>query len=137
MRFLLGQSIGLLATGVYGSVMVGAEHQHTSRQDASTVSVDLASTQGPPEHLASGFIYGIPDTPNQVPSSFYTNMGFRYTRAGGSQLPAPARGWVYGQTEFQVSMRYSLLVRGANQRTTTESFQFGSLKLPDGTPIRR
>lgn len=107
MQLTLVASANLLAAAAFASTAAGAiaDHQHTSRQDASTASVNLASTQGPPEHLASGFIYGIPDTPNLVPSQFYTNMGFRYTRAGGSQLPAPSRGWVYGQTEFQVSMR--------------------------------
>lgn len=69
---------------------------------AGTATVNLKVPQGTPNHLASGFIYGIPDTANQVPSHFYTDMGFKYTRAGGSQLAAPARGWVYGQNEFQV-----------------------------------
>jgi hypothetical protein len=67
-----------------------------------TATVNLAVAQGTPSHLASGFLYGIPDAANQVPSHFYTDMGFNYARAGGSQLPAPARGWVYGTTEFQV-----------------------------------
>lgn len=67
-----------------------------------TATVNLAVPQGTPSHLASGFIYGIPDTPDQIPDHFYTDMGFRYTRAGGSQLPAPARGWVYGANELQV-----------------------------------
>ncbi|KAF2481040.1 glycoside hydrolase superfamily [Neohortaea acidophila] len=72
------------------------------RQTSSTTAtVNLADQIGTPEHLAAGFLYGIPDTANQVPSYFYTQMGFQGTRAGGSQLPAPARGWVYGENEFQ------------------------------------
>jgi hypothetical protein len=69
---------------------------------SGTATVNLAVPQGTPAHRASGFLYGIPDTPGQVPSSFYTDMGFNYARAGGSQLPSPALGWVYGTTDFQV-----------------------------------
>ena len=79
------------------------ERNHVERQAVlGTATVNLAVPQGTPSHLASGFLYGIPDTPDQIPSGFYTDMGFRYTRAGGSQLPEPARGWVYGTDEFQV-----------------------------------
>ena len=67
-----------------------------------TATVDLAIPQGTPVHHASGFLYGIPDEPDQIPDHFYTDIGFRYSRAGGSQLPAPARGWVWGVDEFQV-----------------------------------
>jgi hypothetical protein len=40
-----------------------------SRQSASqTATVNLAVGKGAPQHLASGFIYGIPDNyPNQIP----------------------------------------------------------------------
>jgi hypothetical protein len=33
----------------------------------NTATVDLSVTRGRPRHLASGFIYGIPDKPNQIP----------------------------------------------------------------------
>lgn len=69
-----------------------------------TATVNLASPIGTPQHLAAGFLYGIPDAANQVPDHFYTDMGFNYGRAGGSQLGSPARGWVYGTTEFNVSL---------------------------------
>jgi hypothetical protein len=74
------------------------------RNALGTATVDLANRQGTPQHLASGFIYGIPDTPNQIPDHFYSDIDFKYTRAGGSQLPAPARGWVHGVDEFNVSL---------------------------------
>lgn len=41
-----------------------------ARQSAAqTAYVNLALTRGEPQHVASGFIYGIPDNyPNQIPS---------------------------------------------------------------------
>lgn len=84
---------------------MGTPAIHKAKYDTlGTATVNLAVPQGTPSHYASGFIYGIPDTPNQIPDHFYTDIGFRYTRAGGSQLPAPARGWVYGANEFQVCL---------------------------------
>lgn len=68
-----------------------------------TATVDLAVSQGTPAHRASGFLYGITDRLDQVPSHFYTDMGFNYARAGGSQLPAPARRWIHGIDEFEMS----------------------------------
>lgn len=60
-----------------------------------------------PQHLASGFLYGISDTPDQIPDHFYTDMGFNYARAGGSQIPA--RGWIWGLEEYKVnSVRHKL-----------------------------
>jgi hypothetical protein len=46
----------------------------------------LGNNTGSPEHLASGFIYGIPDTQDQIPDHFYTDIGFNYARAGGAQV---------------------------------------------------
>lgn len=47
------------------------------RQAASlTATVTLSSNIGTPSHLASGFIYGIPDVANQIPDLFYTGMVF-------------------------------------------------------------
>lgn len=68
-----------------------------------TAQVNLGSNTGDPKHLAAGFIYGIPDTPNQIPDHFYTDIGFKYGRAGGAQVPTPGRGWIWGLTEYQVS----------------------------------
>lgn len=73
------------------------------RQDAtSTSTVDFRNRTGRPQQLASGFIYGIPLTPDQIPDHFYTEMGFNHGRGGGAQLPAPALGWTWGVTEYKV-----------------------------------
>lgn len=69
--------------------------------DNLTATVNLSVSKGKPVHWASGFIYGIPDTPNQIPDHYYTDIGFRYGRAGGAQLNAPARGWIWGLTEYK------------------------------------
>ncbi|OJJ42551.1 hypothetical protein ASPZODRAFT_76619 [Penicilliopsis zonata CBS 506.65] len=78
--------------------------------------VDLSLSKGSPQHLASGFIYGIPDTYNQVQSHWYTDMGFRYNRAGGAQLEAPCRGWIWGYDEYLCRLHSTL----SNYRTTRE-----------------
>lgn len=37
------------------------------KRDSVTAIVDLGTSKGTPRHVASGFIYGIPDKENQVP----------------------------------------------------------------------
>lgn len=75
-----------------------------SRQSAAqTANVNLIVRRGKPEHVASGWIYGIPDNfPNQIPSSWYTDMGFRWGKGGGAQLgQTGSRGWVKGLADYQ------------------------------------
>jgi hypothetical protein len=101
MKFLCNTAALLLAAAYSCNAVV--IHDQVKRQDVlGTATVNLAIPQGTPAHRASGFLYGIPDTKGQVPSSFYTDMGFNYARAGGSQLPSPALGWVYGTADFLV-----------------------------------
>ncbi|KAF2020393.1 glycoside hydrolase family 39 protein [Aaosphaeria arxii CBS 175.79] len=61
--------------------------------------VDLAVARGPPQYHASGIIYGILDAANQIPDSFYTDIGLHWFRAGGAQMDAPNRGWVWGELD--------------------------------------
>lgn len=92
--------------GVFSSLAVDAlgaatgPHRVERQAAQGTATINLASQIGTPQHSAAGFLYGIPDTPNQILDDFYTDMGFNYGRAGGSQLSAPAKGWVYKETEF-------------------------------------
>ena len=81
--------------------------------DNITATVDLGVSTGEPSHWASGFIYGIPDTPNQIADHWYTHIGFRYGRAGGAQLNAPARGWIWGLQEYKGRLESTL----SNYRT--------------------
>lgn len=68
-----------------------------------TAVVNLNNNTGSPTHLASGILYGIPNTQDQIPDKFYTGIGFNYARAGGAQNPAPARGYVI----FSISCWFS------------------------------
>lgn len=73
-----------------------------ARRATDTSIVNLNNNTGSPGHLASGILYGIPDTANQIPDHFYTDFGFNYNRAGGAQVAAPGRGWIWGLTEYKV-----------------------------------
>ncbi|OJJ42690.1 hypothetical protein ASPZODRAFT_147101 [Penicilliopsis zonata CBS 506.65] len=85
----------LLASTLYAATV-------TAQGDIlGTATVNAAIARGTPSHLASGILYGIPDAQGQIPSEFYTDMGFNYGRGGGSRLPSPALGWVYGETQFE------------------------------------
>lgn len=67
-----------------------------------TGTVNLASLIGSPQHLASGFIYGLPgnsdgSASNAIPDSLATGTGYKYCRAGGAQMPSPNLGYASGQ----------------------------------------
>lgn len=73
------------------------------RSVSGTAVVNFNDNTGTPEHLASGILYGTPDTQGQIPDHFYTDVGFNYGRAGGSQLGVGGRGWIWGIDEYNVS----------------------------------
>ncbi|KAK0494782.1 glycoside hydrolase family 39 protein [Armillaria luteobubalina] len=96
--FRLATVLLLFASLSYGGAAVFEPGHVWKRQSSSQITtVDLSTNLGTPLHLASGFIYGIPDTPNQIPDHFYTEMGFNYARAGGAQVLSPGRGWIFGE----------------------------------------
>jgi hypothetical protein len=59
------------------------------------VSVDFSATLGAPTYRASGILYGITEDGSDPPDHFFTDVKFRFQRAGGSQLDSPG-GWVAG-----------------------------------------
>lgn len=79
------------------------------RQDSSnTATVDLSAQRGTPQNLAAGLIYGLPDSgfgqsPDQIPDSFYENMGYNYGRAGGAQMSEG--GWVDGLNAYNARLQ--------------------------------
>ncbi|EAW08790.1 glycoside hydrolase family 39 protein [Aspergillus clavatus NRRL 1] len=102
-------------------------------RDAVTAQVNFANNTGAPQHLASGLLYGLPDTPNQIPAHFYTDIGFNYERAGGAQVPSPGRGWIWGVTEYQNRFASALSnYRTARQHGATFIFLIHDLWGADG-----
>lgn len=66
-----------------------------------TASVDLSKKTGTPTHVASGILYGIPDTPNVIPDKWYTTIGFNHNRGGGAQIPGNnTKGWRLGYEQY-------------------------------------
>lgn len=101
---------GLLAIALLPCTTLGlVASQVKPRQASVTATADLGVSLGAPQHLASGFIYGIPDTVGQVPNKFYTDIGFNYARVGGAQLAAPCRGWIWGLAEYRCRLLTSSL----------------------------
>jgi hypothetical protein len=101
------------------SLVAISAHPLEGRADSVTASVNFSNNTGTPKHLASGILYGVPDQSNQIPSSFYTGMGFNYLRAGGAQVGAPGRGWIWGMNEYKVR---PIDWKGVDGRTASHLF---------------
>ncbi|KAJ7154482.1 glycoside hydrolase family 39 protein [Mycena filopes] len=82
----------LFLAGIAAAAVVDLESRQTAAQ---ITTVDLSINTGAPIRRASGVLYGVPNTKNQIPSSFYTGMGFNYLSAGGAQFTG-ATGWIFG-----------------------------------------
>ncbi|KAI3609887.1 glycoside hydrolase family 39 protein [Moniliophthora roreri] len=114
---------GLLSALTFAQICTGGPI--LPRQSASQITrVNLAANTGNSVHRASGILYGVPDNGGQIPSSFYTDMGFNYLSAGGAQHPNGG-GWVKdGYTaRFQSSL--------ANYRTAKQYGAGFILKMSD------
>jgi hypothetical protein len=72
------------------------------KDKSGTAMVNLKNMTGTPQNLASGALYGLPQNENQIPSHFFTDIGFNFARAGGSQLPA--KGWIENVTSYEVGI---------------------------------
>ncbi|CAH0038495.1 unnamed protein product [Clonostachys solani] len=74
------------------------------KRASGTATVNLASLQGSPGQLGSGFIYGFPDNSDgsasgAIPSNLVNGVGLKYCRAGGSQVASPGLGYARGQLQ--------------------------------------
>ncbi|ETS82724.1 hypothetical protein PFICI_04600 [Pestalotiopsis fici W106-1] len=72
------------------------------RDIVGTATISLAMPSNTPSHLASGFIYGLPDSADgsanfSIPDPLVKGMGFNYNRAGGAQITS--LGWIAGEFE--------------------------------------
>ena len=89
-------------------------------------TVDVSTTTGPPRHLASGILYGIPDRSDQIPDHFYKDIGFNYGRGGGSQLPN-TKGYAVNFEDYKVSSVLNAIIPYTELRTGTLCISFEQL----------
>lgn len=87
---------------VAGAAVGSHDGTRLERRAEGTAVVNLAQTSGTPQHLASGFIYGLPDNADgsastAIPQELAVGTGYIYNRAGGAQLPSPSLGYASGQ----------------------------------------
>ncbi|KAJ5389201.1 uncharacterized protein N7496_000269 [Penicillium cataractarum] len=125
MRWDLVQALALVQLASAGPVKT---------RDTVTAQVNFNNNTGTPQHLASGLLYGVPDTLNQIPAHFYQNIGYNYERAGGAQVAAPGRGWIWGLTEYKNRFKSALSnYQTAREYDATFIFLIHDLWGADGT----
>lgn len=91
MCFVLLAYLGLLAATISAKPL--------ERRDSVTAVVNFGNNTGTPQHLASGTLYGLPDSTSQIPSQFFTEIGWNYERAGGAQTAG--KGWIWGLSAYK------------------------------------
>ncbi|MEU7750095.1 ricin-type beta-trefoil lectin domain protein [Nonomuraea sp. NPDC049158] len=74
------------------------------------ITVDFSAGGGSPTYRASGWIYGMTENASAPPDRFYTDVKFRYMRAGGAQLDGPG-GWVSGRYDRRWNSTRAQLLR--------------------------
>lgn len=94
-------SVLLLPAAVLAVPTSGNSGVHP-RDITGTSNVWLGSATGDTAFMASGVLLGLPLNGSQIPDHFLSDIGFWNMRSGGSQLPAPSRGWTHGYEEFLV-----------------------------------
>ncbi|MDR8411867.1 lectin [Nonomuraea sp. 3-1Str] len=75
-----------------------------------SISVNFSVAGGSPTHRASGWIYGMTENGSGPPDRFFTDVKFRYMRAGGAQLDSPG-GWVSGRYDRRWNATRAQLLR--------------------------
>lgn len=114
MSFSKVASLLLLANGAFSAPSPDPKANPTlgessilHKRDDITAVADLSVNNGAPQHYASGIIYGTPDVLNQIPDEYYTEMDMNYGRAGGAQLDAPDRGWIWNEFAGRFQSTYN------------------------------
>lgn len=69
------------------------------RRQSTTAVVNFGNNTGAPQHLAAGTLYGLPDATTQIPSHFFSDIGWNYERAGGAQTANT--GWIGGLASYE------------------------------------
>ncbi|GAA1510385.1 RICIN domain-containing protein [Sphaerisporangium rubeum] len=75
-----------------------------------SIAVNFSVTNGTPTYRASGWIYGMTENASGPPDHFFTDVKFRYMRAGGAQLDSPG-GWVSGKYDRRWNATRAQLLR--------------------------
>ena len=86
MKSIIGFGALLPAAVAINSTPAPGENLH--KRTLGTATVTLSAPRGSPSKYASGFIYGVSNTLDQIPDEFYTGMGYNYGRCGGAQTPS-------------------------------------------------
>ncbi len=75
-----------------------------------SISVNFSVAGGAPTYRASGWIYGMTENGTAPADNFFTDVKFRYMRAGGAQLDSPG-GWVSGRYDRRWNSTRAQLLR--------------------------
>ncbi|WP_246001463.1 RICIN domain-containing protein [Allorhizocola rhizosphaerae] len=75
-----------------------------------SISVNFSVAGGSPTYRASGWIYGMTEDGSGPADHFFTDVKFRYMRAGGAQLDSPG-GWVSGRYDRRWNSTRAQLLR--------------------------
>ncbi|MEV4325977.1 ricin-type beta-trefoil lectin domain protein [Microbispora rosea] len=75
-----------------------------------SITVDFSVAGGSPTYRASGWIYGMTENAANPPDNYFTDVKFRYMRAGGAQLDSPG-GWVSGKYDRRWNATRAQLLR--------------------------
>jgi hypothetical protein len=75
-----------------------------------SITVDFSVAGGSPTYRASGWIYGMSENAANPPDNYFTDVKFRYMRAGGAQLDSPG-GWVSGKYDRRWNATRAQLLR--------------------------
>ncbi|WP_204288549.1 hypothetical protein, partial [Microbispora amethystogenes] len=75
-----------------------------------SITVNFSAGSGSPTYRASGWIYGMTENGANPPDHFFTDVKYRYMRAGGAQLDGPG-GWVSGKYDRRWNATRAQLLR--------------------------
>ncbi|MGW5265737.1 lectin [Microbispora sp. NPDC004025] len=103
---------GIAALFAVGALVAGSLLTTAAPAQAAdeSISVDFSVAGGSPTYRASGWIYGMTEDGANPPDHFFTDVRFRYMRAGGAQLDAPG-GWVSGKYDRRWNATRAQLLR--------------------------
>ncbi|MEN3541202.1 hypothetical protein AAH991_39235, partial [Microbispora sp. ZYX-F-249] len=103
---------GIAALFAVGALVAGSLLTTAAPAQAAdeSITVDFSVAGGSPTYRASGWIYGMTEDGANPPDHFFTDVRFRYMRAGGAQLDAPG-GWVSGKYDRRWNATRAQLLR--------------------------